>query len=323
MKNVNECLKLIDLPQNLFSILSNRDNLIMFCVSKDGLNMQTPGLQKEIPTRKRYFKALKQLKNSGLVELSSKERGTYFHTHLGTVIYQKEILEIGQCIKYLHETERKNTCKQDFQYLGNRPNTSLQEGVKTINIDTERSISSTFFLTRGAEISTSYKEIMSLLGKKIRNSKSDILIATRMFSEELIKELIDKTKTGVKVKVLADTKLVKSYYESQNIINSKDRNNIATSKDTNQSKENERQKMIGDPWYPNNKEVQRRVCEIPFGIIIIDGEEVGIELVNQNDNQNLFGIILVKDKRLAAKVKEFYLGMWQDASDNAYIDLHK
>jgi hypothetical protein len=37
--------------------------------------------------------------------------------------------------------------------------------------------------------------------------------------------------------------------------------------------------VIGNPGYPE-KNFNRKICKIPFGMIIIDGKEVGIELID-------------------------------------------
>ena len=84
---------------------------------------------------------------------------------------------------------------------------------------------------------------------------------------------------------------------------------------TDKKKEIERIKVIGNPWYPNNEGIFRRMFDIPFGMMMIDEKEVGIELVNRNDPQNFFAGILIKDERLAINIKEFYHKMWDSASD--------
>ena len=56
---------------------------------------------------------------------------------------------------------------------------------------------------------------MQLLRERVEYCKNEILIATRTPHEIIINRLLQKSKLGVKVKVIADTGLVKEYFESQ------------------------------------------------------------------------------------------------------------
>jgi hypothetical protein len=58
------------------------------------------------------------------------------------------------------------------------------------------------------------------------------------------------------------------------------------------------------------------ISDIPFGMMVIDGKEVGIELVNHNNIQNFYACIFIKDENIATNIKEFYLKMWNSAYDN-------
>ncbi|MBA3286097.1 MAG: hypothetical protein H0U27_13710, partial [Nitrosopumilus sp.] len=169
-----------------------------------------------------------------------------------------------------------------------------------------------------SEIITSYEELMSSLSKKIGECQSELLIATRLASEELINEISLKAKVGVKVKILADTKLVQGYFKSQikscapNNEDDKD-GKYNTANDINES---ERIKVVGNPWYPNTKGIDRRVCDIPFGIIVIDGNEAGVELINRNNSQNFFAGILIKEEKFVMVIKELFNKIWDSAPNN-------
>jgi hypothetical protein len=148
----------------------------------------------------------------------------------------------------------------------------------------------------------------------VRECDTEILIATRLYSEELINEIILKAKVGVKVKVLADTKLVQGYFKSQ--INAIESNNEKDDQGKNKienSNENERTKVIGNPWYPNSEGIDRKVCDIPCGIIVIDGKEAGVEIIDRSNIQKFFAGIIIKDENFAASVKELYLKIWNSA----------
>ena len=301
------------IPLNLFSILSKSDNLAMFGIAKNGLNTQLIELQKEIPTRRRYYKALKQLKDGGLIEKSLKNRSTYIHTTYGSIIYQREIVELGEYTKHLGKMKMIDTLRQTSKYS----EADIQDFVKgIININTGDGNSPSHIAYK---IVWSFEDLVSLAIEKIRKCNTELLIATRFSPEVLINEIIHKSKTGVKVKVMADKKLVRGYFKSQtssfengNDAYSVDNGNLKTDK----KNVNERAKVIGNPWYPNDEGIQRRICDIPFGVMITDGIDVGIELVNSNNINGFFGGIFLNDEKFATSMIEFYQKMWDKAPSN-------
>src|SRR5919197_2875584 len=95
--------------RSLFSILSNSDNLHMFVMAKDGLKI-TPSILDELEmSPKRYYRALKQLKDAGLIEKNKK--GSYIHTTFGSIVYQRIILEMGQYTKHLEKMQIIDTIR--------------------------------------------------------------------------------------------------------------------------------------------------------------------------------------------------------------------
>ena len=155
---------------------------------------------------------------------------------------------------------------------------------------------------------------------------------------------------GVQVKVVADTELVRQYFESQKEItvgndnnnnNYDDENNNnfkatntsdskrnvkdnETEKNNNIDEDNdyqhqqERRNIVANPYYPNT-EIHRRISDLPFGMIILDGSEVGVELVNSNNSKEFFAGVWIKDQEFAMAMKNFYQTIWEKAPEN--IDL--
>ena len=101
-------------------------------------------------------------------------------------------------------------------------------------------------------------------------------------------------------------------FENGKNLNSIDNDDLKKDK----KNEIERAKVIGNPWYPNDEGIQRRICDIPFGMIIADGTDVGIELVNRNNINDFFGGIFLNDERFATSIREFYQKIWDSASSN-------
>ncbi len=318
MDQVALCQQLFETPLNLFSILSKSDNLLVFCVAKDGLKTNSSTLHNDIPTKKRYYKALKQLKDAGLIEKSSEYRGTYFHTAYGFFVYQREIVEMAEYKKHIEKMKMIDNLKKANKYSDKDILKLIQDVINNDIVGNNNSISSPPVSSPFAyEIIVSDVELMLSLIKKVRECKTEILIATRLYSEELINEIILKAKVGVKVKVLADTKLVQGYFKSQiNAIESSDEKDDHGKNKTDNSNKNERTKVIGNPWYPNSEGIDRKVCDIPCGIIVIDGKEAGVEIIDRNNIQNFFAGIIIKDENFAASVKELYLKIWNSAPDN-------
>jgi hypothetical protein len=70
--------------------------------------------------------------------------------------------------------------------------------------------------------------------------------------------------------------------------------------------------------YPE-KNVNKKICKIPFVVIIIDGKEVGIELVDQTHPKKFNLGILLRDENTSGVMKEYYEKLWIDA----YSDIAK
>src|SRR5919205_4093987 len=95
----------VSTSKNLFSVLSRDDNLKMFEIAKNGLKINLSLLDKLEISPKRYYKALKQLKDAGLIEKRAKNGGIYFHTIFGSIVYQRNITEMDQYAKYLEKMQ--------------------------------------------------------------------------------------------------------------------------------------------------------------------------------------------------------------------------
>jgi hypothetical protein len=182
----------------------------------------------------------------------------------------------------------------------------------------DRQSSSSFFPSaisqntkQGVDIILSLDRMIQFLLDQIECCKSEILISTRICPEIVINKLLEKSKLGVKLKVIADIDLVKEYFRSQEKFVD------------NLNKENpmeERKCIVANPWYPDIS-VNRRIADIPFGMVIIDNSEVGIELVNSNNPKEFYGGIFIKDEKIAMNMTQLYEQIWEKASEK--IDIPK
>ena len=130
----------MEIPLNLFSILSKSDNLLMFCVAKEGLETHSNILHSDIPTKKRYYKALKQLKDAGLIAKSSNHRSTYFHTVYGSIVYQREVVEMAKYKKHLERMKLIDNLENANKYSYKDILKLIQDAINNDNEENNNSV---------------------------------------------------------------------------------------------------------------------------------------------------------------------------------------
>ena len=308
-----------------------------------------------------------------------KSESSYIHTAYGSIVYQRHILEMGKYTKYSDKTEVKDTIKNAQRFSegviamfneqiinnivdseGNSHSVISASTSSTIassypsspspsisnHENTDGSIDNSTNAIPKARIVLSYDNIVQLLRERVDLCKNEILIATRTSPEIIINRILEKSKMGVQVKVVADTELVRQYFESQKETAANDSNNYygdnnnlkATNtndsndkiKDNETKKNNnidddhdyqhqqERRNIVANPYYPNT-EIHRRISDLPFSMIILDGSEVGVELVNSNNSKEFFAGVWIKDEEFAMAMKSFYQTIWDKASENISV----
>jgi hypothetical protein len=76
----------------------------------------------------------------------------------------------------------------------------------------------------------------------------------------------------------------------------------------------ERKKVVENPWYQSGVKIERRVGKVPFGLIILDRNEVGIELVDSYNPDKFSAGILVKDgSQIVDAMLKLYEEMWSNS----------
>jgi hypothetical protein len=298
----------------VLSIISKTDNFKLFLAAKDGVRISFTTLARMKLSRKRYYKALKQLRDAGLIE---KFKNVYLHTTFGRIVYQRNIIELLEYGKYLNEIKVLDSIKggnlkvtEDKLVSFFEKLIGIKNNISSFDIAANATITDTIDTSKKIELVWTYEEMVSLLLKCVDLCKDEILIASRVSPEVIINRVIQKCKLGVRVKVLADLDLVKEYFRLHKI------GKVGSS---NQDKNTaERINVIGNPWYPE-KNINRKICKIPFGMIIIDGKEVGVELIDQADPKKFNMGILVRDANASRVMKEYYEKLW----NNAYSDIAK
>ena len=92
---------------------------LCFVQAKEGLKTHSNELHNEIPTKNRYYKALKQLKDAGLIEKPLGSRDTYFHTTFGSILYQKMFVELAEYKNNIEKMKMIDTLKNSNKYSEN------------------------------------------------------------------------------------------------------------------------------------------------------------------------------------------------------------
>ena len=293
--------QVISSPQNLFSILSHNETIEMFAMAKDGLKISPSIIDKLDISPKAYYRALKQLKNAGLIEKRKDKAGMimYFHTTFGSIVYQRNVVEMEQYAENLQKMQMIDTLKSAEKFSEADILKLTQEIMYNIPPAIFKSVNN------NVDIIMSFDEVIQKLLEQIDYCKSEILVSTRICPEIVINKLLEKSKLGVKVKVVADIDLVKEYFRSQEkfVDNLNNKNTIE-----------ERKSIVANPWYPDDT-INRRIADIPFGIIILDNSEVGIEMVNSNNPGEFCGGIFIRDQRIAMIMTECYQQIWEKASE--------
>jgi hypothetical protein len=152
------------------------------------------------------------------------------------------------------------------------------------------------------EIAWTYQDMVSAIVERVQLCKNEILLASRSFNEIIINNILRKANSGIDVKVISDSSLVKQYIEAE-----------GRGLSLNDKNSSERIKVVSNPWYPGK--VKRRVARIPFSIIVLDGKEVGVEVVDWNEPKKFYGVIFIREEKTSKTMLNFYNKMWDAATE--------
>jgi predicted transcriptional regulator len=292
----------------------------MFVMAKDGLKISPSVIDKLNISPKAYYRALKQLRDAGLVDKKKDNAGIirYFHTTFGSIVYQRNIVEMDRYMENLEKMQMIDTIRgsEKFSQSGVAKLTQeIMDNIMERPSSSSSSSSSSFpsvisqSTKQKVDITLSFDRMIQILLDRIDCCKNEILISTRICPEIIINKLLERSKLGVKLKVIADIDLVKEYLRSQeNFVDNLNKENPTE----------ERKCVVANPWYPEIS-VNRRIADIPFGMIIFDSSEVGIELVNSNNPKEFYGGIFIRDEKIAMNMTELYEQIWEKGSENIDI----
>ena len=185
-------------------------------------------------TKKTYYTRLRQLITAGLVR---KSEGTYIHTTLGSVVYQKhfELMHQMRNIKHFRMIDALK-CSKEFT------DEDIKNFVGKILLDNISSVHSSNNNNTHVDIIWKYDEMVSAIIQRIELCRDEILLASKYTNELIINSMLHKVRAGINAKVISDKSLVRKFFEQfhENMAEIKDKNTL------------ERRNVVGNPWYPGN-----------------------------------------------------------------------
>ena len=285
---------LFESTTKLLSVLSKKNNLMLFMSAKNGLLADSSSPHNAGLSKKIYYTSLKQLINSGLI---IKSGGKYLHTSLGAVIYEAHILKLTEQMRNTKHLQMIDTLK----YSGGFSDTDIEKfmnkltGVRTSTPDIPAKI----------EMVWTYEDMVSAIVERTEFCRNEILLASRYFNEIIINSMLRKAKIGLDVKVISEKSLVTQFFEQNNHMILNDKNSL------------ERSNVVGNPWYPGK--IDRQVANVPFSIIIFDRKEVGIEFIDANEPKIFKGAIFIRDEQTSKLMMEYFQKIWTTNPEDTAI----
>jgi sugar-specific transcriptional regulator TrmB len=284
--------------QQILAVLASDDVFKLFVYAERGFVLSFFLLEKLGMSKKQYYNALHKLKILGLLE---KTDGFYHHTVSGSILHKQVVQQLVQVSKHQRELKIIDVLKKTGQYSDDEIKKFIEQITKDNNLIPKSATANNIIIN-------SHEEMVKIIRERIELADKEILIATRISFDEGIVALINSIKLGVKVRILVDERLISEYQRvySSNTQKSKSLPFIAKHSE-------ERKKVVENPWYHSGVEIERRVGQIPFGLIIFDRNEVGIELVDSYNPDKFTAGILVKDNQIGEAMLKLYEELWHNS----------
>ena len=260
-------------------------------------------LEKLQMSSRQYYNALHRLKTIGLLE---KRDGKYHHTTLGSVLYRQVLQQIGQLSKYQKELKMIDHLRKIGQFSDEEIRKFVAKVTNDYNLLPMLGGASNNSITN---VVNSYENGIKVIRERVGVATNEILIATRVSPDEVIASLIERIKVGVNVRVLVDARLIAEYHR---VYYPSMQNSDSPARVDNHNEE--RMKVVENPWYQSGVKIERRVGKVPFGLIIIDRNEVGVELVDSyNPDKFSAGILVKGNSQIGDAMLRLYDGMWSNS----------
>ncbi len=280
--------ELVNNTTNLLSILSKKDAMSIFLLAKSGLKAESDTPPRIGLTRKQYYTRLKQLVDIGLIYKSG---DVYVHTTLGTFVHQKHLMGLLEHLRNAKQMKMVDTLKRTRNF-------SEDEIAKFIGKLTAGCHTTSASPTRFV---TTLEDMVSDVIEQIQHSRSEILLASRFQNDLIIDNILHKSNSGVSIRMIVDTNTIR------NSINNVRQKLLAKDK---QSMEHF---VARDRLYPQRVMANRKLRDVPFCILVVDGKSVGLEIVDRFDSDKFKYALFVEDKLFAEEMRKVFESWWAGA----------
>ncbi|GIU72242.1 MAG: hypothetical protein KatS3mg003_1721 [Candidatus Nitrosocaldaceae archaeon] len=270
---------------SVFNVLSKPDAMTIFLLAREGLPAETEAPYKIGLTRKQYYTRLKQLVDLGLIE---RIEGVYYHTTLGSLVYDKHVVELANSLAYKQEMKMIDVLKKSNEFTTDEITKFLAK-VAGDRADIK------------CEIIWSWEAMVNTLIDRISKAEKEVLLASRFYEEKIINAIMHRSKM-IDARVIVDIPLFQSYFKKHTANIKKDEHY------------EERINTAANPW--DNTKVERRFTNLPFSMMIIDSKECAIELVDASNTKEFYACILIKDEKVAKSIRRKYNDIWSLSMDD-------
>ena len=284
--------KLLAKLMEVLSVLSKNDALTIFLIAEEGIRSELDTPTKIGLTKKQYYTRLKQLVDLGLVV---KNNESYIQTAFGKIVYQKHILGLTNNIKNSKYLQMVDVLKANPKFNDRDIMEFISKVEPQINANLQESS------RKNSTVVSSYEDMIRKILEIIEFAQNEILLVTRFQNDLIINSILKKASSGVNVKILADSGMVKEYFEKEAEIKS----------DKNKT---EREKVVSNPFYPSKTD--RRYVRVPFCLLVVDNKFVGLEIVDITESGKFKTAIFAEDPILSSSMIALFNNLWQKSDVN-------
>lgn len=285
-------LQSLSIATNILTVLSKTDSLLVFLMAKEGISRQYSKLDKDLEFSEVDFsRILAELKNCHLIERTDNK---YTQTILGNLISQSCLSSLLTFVESIDGLKWIDRLRRTHEYSDDQIEELVRQVVRVAK-DYQFGASRIVFVW-------GYEKSLSKLVEIIRSARTEIFIATRIMHEKLVEATLDRLKAGVAVKVIVDKNLLQAYI-----------NDTSMKMQETDLHLPERRRIVTDPWYP--QKISRRMYSIPFGLVVVDGREAAVELIDQNDRPQMTGGLHIRDRDCCNALAVHFLKMWDQGTE--------
>ena len=271
-------------PEQVYSILADRHTAGILKMAYSGFPASSSAYVGNL-SKKQFYMRLKKLREAGLVE---KSNSTYRTTTLGTLIFNGHVRTLESILSNFWSLKAIDVLKA-------RKDIPLDHRENVINdllqsTDLKNIVNSTHLL--GFTIIKDYKRLITETLKLLENARDEIYLASRYHDQHISAKLMEKFSKGVSIRLL-DGNPEQSGLEN--------RINAVLRTPPDKQAYDLVSAMIRSPKF------SLRNGDVPTSFVVIDGNQVGYEIVSHaNPQEFTIGIANYNDTYLAESFIKYF-----------------